>query len=247
MGRSFIGTLIGMAATGALVASSACSDDSAGAGGHGASDSASTGGTGGTGGVGGGGAGGPSGPGGAGGCSGSGGCVAMSEACDDDADVASCLKPLTSGYCGVEANAEMWVVTASDCEDVPDGHYYFSRRQAGAAPGGCPGWDSCVVGAYALSPPYPHMDGAGGASPPGEPEWTLGGGEQCAGHPVACQGLPFGIVDDAHPAGDPGCSYQCTAADRSATTGTASCTGPSSETCSFTYAWESLMPWPASR
>ena len=35
----------------------------------------------------------------------------MSEACDDDADVASCLKPLTSGYCGVEANAEMWVVT----------------------------------------------------------------------------------------------------------------------------------------
>lgn len=225
----------------ALIAAASGCDETPTETATGGSGAAATGGTGGT-------AGGEpsssSSSGGQGGCKGGGGCASISEACGDDTSVETCAKPLLQGYCAAEGTAEMWTVSASDCTDVPNGYYYFASRQAGAAPSACPGWDACVMGAYGLSPPYVHTQGAGGASPPLPPEWTVGGGEECAGFPVACQGLPFGIVDDQHPTSDATCGYQCTAADPSASSGVASCTGPASEACSFTYAWERLVPWP---
>ncbi len=174
-------------------------------------------------------------------CAGAGGCAYFCQGCGDEADVVSCVAP--GRYCGAELESEMWTVSASSCASISDGHYYFASREAGEALAGCPGWCGCVVGAYSLGPPYYQGGGADDPLPPGAVIWTNGGGDECEGYPSACNGLPFGIIDDLHPTIDAACSYQCTAGQPGETSGTATCIGPESETCSFDYAWENLLPW----
>jgi hypothetical protein len=124
-------------------------------------------------------------------------------------------------YCGAEEHAEAWTVTASTCDDVPDGYYVATGR---AEHDTCPGWDACTLGAYS--------DEVGKSLEDTDWAWQSGG---CEG--VTCHGLPFFIVDDNHPTADGSCTLQCTAGPPDGEgKASAECTGDN-VTCTFDYVW----------